>query len=376
MANYVPAVIQEVTVNPNAARSLATTAEGKRLVDGIRGQTTGLEQLISAQQAARQRAARGSANTAVAVGVVVLIALTALTVALASILGWLLIGRERARERTETLYRASEQTALTLQQSLLPTDLPDLPSCELAIRFAPAGAGELGRRRLLRRVRGRGRSLGGGDRRCVRQGAAGGRGHGDGSLDASQLRHRRRRRRPTSCAGSTTPCSATGWKDASSPSPTRSSTSAPTGRGSPVACAGHPPAIVVSPRGEPERVDAYGDLLGVWPDVRLRGVELELRPGEALVLYTDGVTDQGPTHPGLERSAEQLLRRPGLGAQRRRSGRCPARRGRPSGPGPTGRRRDRRRALHAAGARSRRAPLDRRLRRRLGFTLGGPVRTR
>ena len=46
----------------------------------------------------------------------------------------------------------------------------------------------------------------------------------------------------------------------------------------------------------------------MWPDVRLQQVELELRPGEALVLYTDGVTDQGP---GLERSAEQLLRRPG-----------------------------------------------------------------
>ena len=80
---------------------------------------------------------------AVVVGVVVLIAITALTVALASALGWLLIGRERARKRTEALYRASEQTALTLQQSLLPTDLPDLPSCELAIRFAPAGAGDL-----------------------------------------------------------------------------------------------------------------------------------------------------------------------------------------------------------------------------------------
>ena len=117
---------------------------------------------------------------AVVVGVVVLIALTALTVALASALGWLLIGRERARKRTEALYRASEQTALTLQQSLLPTDLPDLPSCELAIRFAPAGAGDLvgpglerSAEQLLRRPVGRGGTAGRGrvGRRCDRRGA-------------------------------------------------------------------------------------------------------------------------------------------------------------------------------------------------------------
>ena len=45
--------------------------------------------------------------------------------------------------RTEALYRRSEYTARTLQQSLLPAVIPDLPSCELAIRFAPAGAGDL-----------------------------------------------------------------------------------------------------------------------------------------------------------------------------------------------------------------------------------------
>ena len=45
--------------------------------------------------------------------------------------------------RTEALYRRSEHTARTLQQSLLPAVIPDFPSCELAIRFAPAGAGDL-----------------------------------------------------------------------------------------------------------------------------------------------------------------------------------------------------------------------------------------
>jgi CHASE3 domain sensor protein len=310
MADYVPSVIEQVKLNPSSAHSLLTTAEGKRLVDGIRGQTSDLQHRISSQQAARQRAARASANTSVAVGVVVLIALTALTVTLASVLGWLLIGRERARQRTETLYRASEETALTLQQSLLPTDLPDLPSCELAIRFVPAGAGEL---------------VGGDfydvfavgpDRWAVVIGDVCGKGPQAAAV--------------TAMARWTLRSFAT---DAVAPADAlRRLNDAMLRQGLEgrfitlayvllelraddahvaVACAGHPPAILVSPRGEPEPVDAYGDLLGVWPDIRLRQVELELRPGEALVLYTDGVTDAGPTHPGLERSAEQLLRLPG-----------------------------------------------------------------
>ncbi len=299
MSSYVPRVTQEVTTDPNLARSVPTTTLGKQLVDGIRSQTAELERLISARQAARLRSAHDSANTAVTVAIVVLVVLTALTLALGGFLGWLLVGRERARERaaflaeagaqldrgsssddvletfaalavgrgngycvaeqladpeppalelelgrvsagnpsllppgawpaveaaseearrlaqthqttsshgaavqsdgarvhvlaltavargslvarvvvarpgrdwrreeldemsglvtrlalslqsralqarTEALYRHSEYTARTLQQSLLPAVIPDLPSCELAIRFAPAGAGDL-----------------------------------------------------------------------------------------------------------------------------------------------------------------------------------------------------------------------------------------
>jgi phosphoserine phosphatase RsbU/P len=72
-----------------------------------------------------------------------------------------------------------------------------------------------------------------------------------------------------------------------------------------VACAGHPPAIFVSEDGKPARLDAHGDLLGIWPQIRLEQVELRLAPGESLVLYTDGVTDQGP---GTESSPERVLR--------------------------------------------------------------------
>ena len=54
------------------------------------------------------------------------------------------------------------------------------------------------------------------------------------------------------------------------------------------------------------RVAACGDLLGVWPDIRLEEVEAPLRPGDGLLLYTDGVTDQGP---GPDGSLEHALSR-------------------------------------------------------------------
>jgi sigma-B regulation protein RsbU (phosphoserine phosphatase) len=73
-----------------------------------------------------------------------------------------------------------------------------------------------------------------------------------------------------------------------------------------IACAGHPPAIAVSPSGEPAPVPASGDLLAVWPDIRLHQVELTLEPGASLVFYTDGVTDQGP---GVPRSPERAIRK-------------------------------------------------------------------
>jgi len=108
---YVPQVIRQVRTIPNAARSVPTTALGKRLVDQTRRGSAALERQISARQAARQRAARTSANNAVNVAIVVLIALTFLTLALGGILGWLLVGRERARQGAEELYRRLEQTA-------------------------------------------------------------------------------------------------------------------------------------------------------------------------------------------------------------------------------------------------------------------------
>jgi CHASE3 domain sensor protein len=307
MISYVPRVIGQVRTDPAAARSFATTAEGKRLVDGIRGRTARLEQLISARQASRLRSAHRSANAAVTVGIVVLIVLTALTVALASVLGWLLVGRERARERAEALYRASEHTALELQQSLLPAQLPDVPSCELAIRFAPAGAGELvgGDFYDVFAV--------GDDRWAVVIGDVCGKGPRAAAVTAMArwtLRSRAGEARPPAEAlralndamlrldlGGRFITMVYGLLDTSGPQARIT-----------VASAGHPPAVLVPHDGEPVPVEARGDLLGVWPDIRVHEVEVPLRAGDGLVMYTDGVVDEGPARPAPERSPEQALR--------------------------------------------------------------------
>jgi PAS domain S-box-containing protein len=63
------------------------------------------------------------------------------------------------------------------------------------------------------------------------------------------------------------------------------------GVGLDVSRAGHPPPLLVRPEGTVEEVGCSGKVLGVFPDAELRDTSLRLMPGEALVLYTDGVTE-------------------------------------------------------------------------------------
>ncbi len=58
-----------------------------------------------------------------------------------------------------------------------------------------------------------------------------------------------------------------------------------------VACAGHPPPLIVRAGGSVEAVAATGTLLGFFKDIRSAGAQLRLGPGDALVLFTDGVTE-------------------------------------------------------------------------------------
>lgn len=60
-----------------------------------------------------------------------------------------------------------------------------------------------------------------------------------------------------------------------------------------IARGGHPPPIIVRGNGSVERIGAPGTVLGIVPDVRLWEETAVLRPGDAIVLYTDGVTEAG-----------------------------------------------------------------------------------
>lgn len=63
------------------------------------------------------------------------------------------------------------------------------------------------------------------------------------------------------------------------------------GVGVDVSRAGHPSPLLVSPEGTVEEVGCSGRVLGVFPEAELKDTSLRLIPGEALVLYTDGVTE-------------------------------------------------------------------------------------
>ncbi|WP_213453079.1 PP2C family protein-serine/threonine phosphatase [Rhizomonospora bruguierae] len=63
-----------------------------------------------------------------------------------------------------------------------------------------------------------------------------------------------------------------------------------------VACAGHPPPLVIRPGRLARRVECLGMVPGVRADPEYRPSEVDLNPGDALVFYTDGFTDAHRQH--------------------------------------------------------------------------------
>ena len=55
--------------------------------------------------------------------------------------------------------------------------------------------------------------------------------------------------------------------------------------------AGHNPGLVLRADGEVDELWATGPRLGLFPDASYAGNELHLEPGDALILYTDGITE-------------------------------------------------------------------------------------
>ncbi len=284
LSSYVVPLLASSRTDLAGARSFAVTLEGKQLVDGIRARTAALERALSASEAARQREAHDAADHSITEAIVALVVLTLLTVALGLILGRLAVERDLARER-------SEATSETLQQSILPSRLPEIPGCELAARFIPNSglvggdfydAFRTGPHRwalIIGDVSGKGApaaALTAMARWTLRSLLESGSTPVDAlrTLNAAMLGQDLERRFVTVACLQLT--EADGHLDVR------------------VTCAGHPPPIVVPAQGPPRALVAEGTLLGVLPAIELYPAHADLAEGDAIVAYTDGVTDQGP----------------------------------------------------------------------------------
>jgi len=286
MTGYVPRITSLSGRGLAAARTYATTLAGKNLVDSVRARTAELERLVSSRERARQQSASHSAGVSITEAIVVLVLVTLLTVVLGTILGRLVVSRERARAQ-------SEQTASALRLSLLPGALPSIPRCEVAARFLPATEGEVV----------------GGDFYDV---FAVGDGHwavvvgdvcGKGPQAAALTAMARWTLRSLAEAP-VTPADALRFLNRSMLNLDLDGrfitiayllvTPGEQGAHAVLACAGHPPGILLSADGDPAPLPAHGALLGIWPEIALESVEVDLAPGDSIVLYTDGVSDPGP----------------------------------------------------------------------------------
>jgi PAS domain S-box-containing protein len=192
---------------------------------------------------------------------------------------------ERASLAVENarLYTERSLVARTLQRSLLPDALPEIPGWEIATLYRPAGHGS---------------QVGGDfydfwevqDDWLIVVGDVTGKGVGAAAMTAL-VRHTAR----TASEFDPRPAQVLGRVDAAlKRSPSRSVCTAlclrlSEGRGT-IAAGGHPLPLCLSADGV-RRVGRPGTLLGAFDEVRWPETPLELKPGQTLVVITDGVTD-------------------------------------------------------------------------------------
>jgi serine phosphatase RsbU (regulator of sigma subunit) len=84
----------------------------------------------------------------------------------------------------------------------------------------------------------------------------------------------------------------------------------PTGEGQQVTLTtgGHPAPMVLRSGGQVEEVTVPGTVVGILADARFGRTTLTLRPGETLLLYSDGVTEAGrPGSSGPEQFGSARL---------------------------------------------------------------------
>jgi serine phosphatase RsbU (regulator of sigma subunit)/PAS domain-containing protein len=206
--------------------------------------------------------------------------------------------RAGAAVENARLYRAASLIARTLQTSLLPPVLPDVPGAAVAAAFHPAGQGlEVGGDFYDVFTTGDGRWY-------LVMGDVSGKG-----AEAAAVTALARYTLRTAAARLRSPAAILHWVGEAmldqgatgghygtiacalvdlARSPARLT----------VSCGGHPLPALRRADGTVEAVGVPGTLLGLLPDPELQDHTTELRPGDTLVLYTDGLTEArapGPT---------------------------------------------------------------------------------
>jgi PAS domain S-box-containing protein len=180
--------------------------------------------------------------------------------------------------------------ARTLQQSLLPAELPDIPGIEAAARFRPTGEGN---------------EVGGDFYDLFETGAHGwtvvvgdvcGKGPDAAAVTALArytLRAAAMREGPPSRSLRVLNEALLRQRDDRRFCTVAYAYLEPSQEGAQVGCAigGHPLPLLLRTDGTVETVGAPGTLLGVLPDPNFEDRSVWLHPGDALVFYTDGVTE-------------------------------------------------------------------------------------
>jgi len=71
--------------------------------------------------------------------------------------------------------------------------------------------------------------------------------------------------------------------------------------------AGHPPAIYIPVNGEPEILNAEGDLIGMFEDAYYQSKEIMINKGDKFILYTDGLLETAGSEKVWSTEFEKLL---------------------------------------------------------------------
>ena len=206
----------------------------------------------------------------------------------------------RSRSRTRGSTRERSLIATTLQRSLLPPDLPEIPGFRLASLYQAAGeqndvGGDFydafevpGRVDGGRRRRGRPRRRGGGAHVAVALHAAHRRQAAGGSDRGARAAQRRAARAAGAVAGQRLLRAAALRRRAR--------------RRADLVLAGHPPAFHVR-AGSSRPVGVFAPFLGAYERGGWEATTIRLEPADQLVLYTDGVIDTVGRGGSLRRGA-------------------------------------------------------------------------